>query len=226
MTTDSATRIWLVRHGQTDWNIQRRIQGHTPTELNAVGYAQAKFLADWLAQTRRNTPFAAIYASDLPRASQTADVIGDQLGLSVSTTPELRERYLGEFEGKTWEEVRSARTANGSRLVEYGDLADWTGVPGVESDEHLWQRVSALLEKISTDHAGTDVLAVSHGGVIKHVVWHILGLPAGAPRRFPLTNGLIVIVEPRKDGWYLTGLFDAGVLSGKVAEDTARTPSV
>jgi len=226
MTTDSVTRIWVVRHGQTDWNAQRRIQGHTPTELNSAGRMQAAFLAEWLAQTRRHHPFAAIYASDLPRASQTASIIGKRLGLAVSTTSQLRERDLGQFEGKTWEEVRSARAANGNRLVENGDLADWTGVAGVESDEQLWQRVSAVLDNIAAKHAGADVLVVSHGGVMKHLIWHILGLPIGAPRRFPLTNGLITIVEPRKDGWYLTGLFDAGVLSGKVAEDTASTPSV
>lgn len=226
MTISPVTRLWLVRHGQTDWNAQRRIQGHTPTELNAMGRAQAKLLADWLFDTRQQNPFAALYSSDLPRAAQTAEIIGDKLGLTVSCTPELRERHLGEFEGKTWEQVRSIRAANGNRLIENGDLADWTGVPGVETDQQLWQRVSKILDAIAQRHPGGDILAVSHGGVMKHVIWHILGLPEGAPRRFPLTNGLICIVEPRRDGWYLSGLFDAGMLSGKTPEDTAIAPSV
>ena len=226
MEIPPVTRIWLVRHGQTDWNTQRRIQGHTPTELNATGRAQAELLADWLFETRRRSPFAAIYSSDLPRAARTAEIIADKLGLPVSCTPQLRERNLGEFEGKTWEEIRTIRAAVGNRIVENGDLADWTGVPGVETDQQLWQRVSKILETIWQQHPGRDILAVSHGGVMKHVIWNILGLPEGAPRRFPLTNGLISIVEPRRDGWYLTALFDAGTLSGKTAEDTAIAPSV
>lgn len=225
MTINSPTRIWLVRHGQTDWNAQRRIQGHTPTELNAVGQSQANFLADWLVQTRHHHPFTAIYTSDLPRASQTAQIIGGRLNLPISSTSQLRERDLGTFEGKTWDEVRKTRVANGSPMTEYGDLADWTGVLGVESDEQLWQRVSTVLNTISQKHAGTDILAVTHGGLMKHVIWHILGLPAGVPRRFPLTNGLIAIIEPRTGGWFLTGLFDVGLLSGQQTEDTASTPS-
>lgn len=226
MTNPSLTRIWLVRHGQTDWNTQRRIQGHTPTELNSTGRAQAQQLADWLFDVRGRTSFAAGYSSDLPRAAQTAEIIAARLGLSISCTPQLRERHLGEFEGKTWEQIRAARASDGRRVVEHGDLADWTGVPGVETDEQLWQRVSQILGDIARQHEGEDVLAVTHGGVIKHIIWHVLGLPTGAPRRFPLTNGLICIIELRIDTWYLTGLFDPSMLAGRAAEDTALAPSV
>ncbi len=222
MSQRQPTRIWMVRHGQTDWNLQRRIQGHTPTELNATGRAQAVFLANWLSAQS----FSAIWSSDLPRARQTAEIIGERLNLPVHTTTKLRERNLGAFEGKTWEEIRTIRAGSGGSPLEFGDLADWTGVPGVETDGDLWARAAAVIDELCADDAGTNILAVTHGGVIKHVIWHVLGLAAGTPRRFPLSNGLIAIIEPRKEGRYLAGLFDAGMLAGQSPEDTASAPSV
>ncbi len=212
-------RLWLVRHGQTDWNAQRRIQGHTPTELNEVGRQQAAKLALWFG--RRS--FQAIWSSDLPRARQTAEPIAAALGLSVCTTPMLRERHLGPYEGKTWDEVRAMRVGlPGLAAAQQGDLADWTGVPGVESDQTLWHRIRDCLTDISQKHADQNVLIITHGGVIKHSVWHILGLPAGAPRRFPLANGITAVVQHRPDGFYLLSLFDTALIDGETsAADTA-----
>ena len=214
-------RIWLVRHGQTDWNVQRRIQGHTPTELNAAGKAEAQMLADWFADRQ----FATVWSSDLPRAKQTADAIAARHNLPVHTTHELRERELGPFEGKTWDEVRRIRGELTGSPLQNGDLADWTGVPGVETDADLWHRVSRQLASIANSHQG-NALVVSHGGVIKHTVCHVLGLPSGLPRRFPLSNGITAVLTLRADGFYLQSLLDVGLLAGQPESvDTAQAPS-
>src|SRR5215471_14440301 len=102
-------RIWLIRHGQTDWNAAGRVQGHTPTDLNEAGRQQAQRLASILA----GRSFAAVISSDLPRAAQTAQVIADALKLKVQQTEALRERSFGTYEGATWEEIRAARLALG-----------------------------------------------------------------------------------------------------------------
>ena len=216
------TRLWLVRHGQTDWNAQRRIQGHTPTELNAVGLQQADLLSQWFS-TRR---FAAIWSSDLPRALQTAQAIAARQNCSITTTAQLRERSLGVFEGKTWDEVRSMRADLTNSATNNGDLADWTGVPGVESDQQLWDRTRGILDTMSNAGEGKDILAVTHGGVLKHVIWHVLGLPSGAPRRFGLSNGLTAVLEKREHHYYLKSLLDVELLMGREsAADTANAPS-
>ena len=209
-------RLWMVRHGQTDWNVAGRIQGHTPTHLNEVGRQQAAELGRYFSAK----PFKAIYASDLPRAYETAEIIGKGLGLEVVRRAGLRERALGLCEGKTTAEVADVRKsvqASGA-----GDLADWTGVEGVEPDEVLWQRLGAELEWISTRHAGEDVLVVSHGGVIRQMVWETLGIKRGHRRRFALSNGITLVVEIRKDGPFLLSLVDMALLvDHRVTLDTA-----
>ncbi len=216
-------RLWLVRHGQTDWNVQRRIQGHTPTPLNEAGVHQAHLLAAFFARRR----FAAIWASDLPRAAQTAAIIGEKLSRPVQTTEQLRERELGEFQGKTWDEIRQMRGIEPGSPLANGDLSDWTGIPGVETDTALWHRIRRVLVKISADYPGQDVLVVTHGGVVKHSVWHVLGLPAGAPRRFPLANGITVILQQRGESFYLLSMLDIAILDGHAsAVDTASASGI
>lgn len=212
-------RLWLVRHGQTDWNAQGRIQGHTPTELNEEGRRQAAELAGIFARSGRQ--FAACFSSDLPRAAQTADAIAAALGLNVIRTQALRERSFGSYEGQTSEQIRAARTALG--LHQTGDLADWTGVPGIESNEVLWKRVEQYLRGISEQHAGTDVLVVTHGGVIARAIFRTLGIAEGAPRRFPLSNGIVAVLQWRVDSFYLLTLADMKLVAGAPpAADTAN----
>src|SRR5919108_2705992 len=97
------TRIILVRHGETDWNATGRIQGHSDTPLNAVGREQAQRVAQRLA----SESVRALYSSDLARAFETATIIGQTLGLSVVTSPRLRERQYGAWEGLTSAEIQS-----------------------------------------------------------------------------------------------------------------------
>jgi 2,3-bisphosphoglycerate-dependent phosphoglycerate mutase len=214
-----AARLWLVRHGQTDWNAAGRVQGHTPTELNAQGLAEARALATTFSQMQHS--FAACYSSDLPRAAQTAQVIAEKLQLPVQTTPALRERSFGEYEGATSEQVRAARAALG--LHQTGDLADWTGMPGIESNETLWQRIAGYLREISDRHGSQDVLVITHGGVILRAVYRALAIPDGTPRHFPLSNGIVAVLQWRADSFYLLSLADMNLLLGSAPSiDTAR----
>lgn len=214
--THSPARLWIIRHGQTDWNLEGRIQGHTPTHLNDTGRQQAADLARYFSQK----PFKAIYASDLPRAYETADVIAQELGLKTQRTPAFRERHLGQCEGKTTSEIAELRRHAGS-----GDLADWTGVPGVEQDEPLWARVSSELKTVAQRFPAQDVLIVTHGGVIKQIVYHILGIPKNHKRRFSLSNGITLVLETRTDGFHLLSLVDMALLvDHAVSPDTATVP--
>lgn len=214
--TPGPARLWIVRHGQTDWNIEGRIQGHTPTPLNAVGREQAARLAGYFA----GKPFRAVYTSDLPRAQQTADILARRLGLAVTARQELRERDLGPYQGKTNAELKDARARIGS-----GDLADWTGMPGVEQDEAVWQRIAGEFERISAAHAGEDVLVVTHGGVIRLIVWQVLGIREHQARRFLLSNGMTLVLERRTEGWFLLTMADMALLMDhQIPLDTATAP--
>ncbi len=203
-----AARLWLVRHGQTDWNVQGKIQGHTPTDLNEVGRQQARDLARHFSHRK----FAALWSSDLPRALSTATIIAEKLHLKVHTTEALRERDLGEYAGKSWDELKVLRQKTSGGLPATGDLADWTGIPGVESDEDIWTRVQRILGDISSLYDGKDVLIVTHGGVIARAVFRILGIPSGSTRRFALSNGITAVVQWRHGSFYLLSLVDMGLL--------------
>jgi probable phosphoglycerate mutase len=217
----SPARLWLIRHGQTDWNAAGRIQGQTPTELNAAGRWEASELAEILVQARRS--FAACYSSDLPRAAQTAKILAGRLGITVNLVSALRERNFGPLEGAMPDQIRAARAAAG--LAHSGDLADWTGMPGVESNEDLWKRTAAALRDIGLRHAGQDVLVVTHGGVMARALFRTLGIPDGAPRRFPLSNGMVAILETHPHGFSLITLADMFLLAGEApAPDTATMP--
>ena len=220
MQPDGA-RFWLVRHGETDWNAAGRVQGHTPTHLNANGRQQAAEIGRLL----KGRSFAAIWSSDLPRAFETAELLVENAAFQspIQKSEKLRERSFGKYEGLTTAEIGAERTALG--LVQTGDLADWTGMPDVESNEILWDRISSHLRDLSDLHAGKDVMVVTHGGVIARVVYRILGIPDGTPRHFPLSNGIVVIVQWRKDAWYLLSLLDLplAIGSGSTQKDTSRS---
>src|SRR6185437_225979 len=150
-------RLWVVRHGETDWNVERRVQGHTPTHLNENGRAQARGLREFFA----GRWVGAAYASDLPRAYETAEIIMEGRGVEVVRKAGLRERSLGRYEGMLSAEVHAARTALG--LEQSGDLADWARMPGCEGNAELFERAMKALKEISDAHAGQDVLVVCHG---------------------------------------------------------------
>ena len=151
------TRFALVRHGQTDWNAQRRIQGSTDIPLNATGYAQATQAATRLL----DGGWDGVVASPLVRASETARVIASELGLAAPLiVPGLVERSYGELEGLT----KAQRAAKFPTEESRG---------GLEPRSEVAARVLAALRDLDRDHPGASLIVVTHGGVIGSVLRHI-----------------------------------------------------
>jgi 2,3-bisphosphoglycerate-dependent phosphoglycerate mutase len=147
------TRFLLVRHGETDWNAEGRLQGHTDRPLSDYGRRQARQLAEEL----RDEQLDAIYASDLARARETAEIVGGRLDLPVVLDPELREKDWGNWEGLT--------------AVER-DRVEFAG----ESTEAHQERMLRALERIAGRHPGGRVLVVTHGGSMRRVQTAVLGM--------------------------------------------------
>jgi broad specificity phosphatase PhoE len=151
------TTILLVRHGETDWNLERRVQGHSDRALNETGRAQARKLADALAEE----PIDAVFSSDLLRAHETARIVAERRGLDVTAIPDLRERHFGTWEGLTDDEI--FERFPGAKTGTWGDG---------ETREEMAQRVLESLRRIAEAHPGGRVLVVSHGGPLRAVLTH------------------------------------------------------
>jgi broad specificity phosphatase PhoE len=149
--------LLLTRHGETDWNRERRWQGHAQTSLNATGREQACVLARELA----DDPPDAIYSSDLPRSRETAEIVASSCGLPVQLDERLREVDVGEWSGLTSVEVEQRFPEGFER-----SLAAATGWEHGEDFEAMGERVVAALLEIAARHEGGRVLVVTHGGPI------------------------------------------------------------
>lgn len=161
------TELLLVRHGETDWNAERRFQGHADTPLNERGRAQALALADELT----GEGIALVYTSDLARARETAEIVAARLDAEVLSLRELREIDVGEWEGLTWPEIEE-RYPEGARSWHDTGSGWETG----ETYEELGERVVAALRRIAADHPAERVLVVAHGGTIRATRAFVEGL--------------------------------------------------
>jgi broad specificity phosphatase PhoE len=150
------TTILLARHGETDWNVDRRVQGHSDTPLNDMGRAQARRLAEELSKERID----AVYSSDLVRAHETALIVAEQRGLEVTAIRDLRERHFGTWEGLTDQEIYE-------RFPQVHDGAPWGDA---ETQEEMADRVVGALLRIARAHPDERVLVVSHGGPLRRVL--------------------------------------------------------
>jgi broad specificity phosphatase PhoE len=151
------TTLLLVRHGETDWNRDGRWQGHSDTHLNDAGREQARQVAADLGHVD------AIYASDLTRARETAEIIAADLGLDVRTDARLRERSFGAWEGLSMPEIEEQF---GDALARWR-LGDGPGADDAEPFEAFAERVREFVEEILARHPDEAVLVVSHGGSIR-----------------------------------------------------------
>ncbi len=179
-------RCCFVRHGETPWNAERRLQGHQDIPLNALGLAQAGAAARYLAQRHATTPFAAVLSSDLLRARQTADTIATSLDLTVWDVPGLRERHYGAFEGKTPAEAAQHDAAGYETLVARADLAAQPGQ--AEALEAMVDRIEACLGQLVRQYQGQSVILVTHGGVLDVLYRRAMGRPLTGPRDAPIPN--------------------------------------
>lgn len=166
------TLLYLVRHGETDWNRQRRIQGSSDIPLNDTGRRQAMHAGALLA--RRS--WDAIYSSPLSRAFETASIISDQLGLGEPRAlAALVERNYGDAEGMT--DVQISRRWPGS-----------TPIPGRESRDAVARRVARALKRLAREQPGGHFILATHGGVIRTM---LITAGADAHRHAPITNGSV-----------------------------------
>jgi broad specificity phosphatase PhoE len=180
------TTLLLARHGETDWNREGRWQGQVDTTLNEAGRAQARALARALAGER----LVAVYASDLARARETAEVVAREHGLSVTVDPRLREIDFGAFEGLTTAEIE-ARADGGAPPW---PTDDDTAFPGGETYAAMGTRVVTALSDVAASHPDGAVLIVLHGGPIRGALAHAAGITYTEQRhrRAHLANGEIV----------------------------------
>ena len=175
------TGIILIRHGETEWNSQKRMQGHSNSDLSSVGQAQIQALGQWM----KNVPFDHIYSSDSLRAKHTAEAITQFSGHKLKIDLRLREKNLGVFEGLTSEEARERhpevfrlfKTAGSKYVIDEG-----------ESTQQLQDRALEIVNEIRIKHPEERVLLVTHGGFIRVVMKHSLGLSLETPTRFLIRN--------------------------------------
>lgn len=198
-------RIYFIRHGETEWNVELRMQGHIDRPLNANGLAQAEALG----LRFRPEGTAAIYSSDLWRARQTAAPLACALGLSVRHEPALRERNFGRCEGMTIGEIAQA-FATEAEALESGDPEH---VPlGGESRRQHQERVLVCVDLLAQSHPGQTIVVVTHGGVLDVIYRRARHLPLSAPRDYPIPNTGISRIAIENGEWAIESWADTAHL--------------
>ena len=206
------TRILALRHGETAWNRDTRIQGHLDVPLNPRGQWQAERAADAL----RHEPIAAIYSSDLARAHATAQAIAHARGLPVSTHVGLRERGFGKFEGKTWSDIE---TGWPDEALAWRKRVPDFAPEGGETLLHLRERIATTVHELAARHPGEQVVMVAHGGVLDVLYRLATGQDIQAPRTWTLDNASINRLLWTPEGLRLVGWADTSHL-----QDDADAP--
>lgn len=161
-------KIFLIRHGETDHNLNGIVQGWLNTPLNATGRLQARLLAERF----KDTPIHAIYSSDLKRAAQTARPLARLKQLKLITTPDLRERSLGIFEGKNWDQVRLDHPKLLDELHQSQFHPDWNKIKG-ESFRQLGTRIQHFISYLKDHHPGHTIAVITHGGTKRNILYHL-----------------------------------------------------
>lgn len=199
----------LIRHGESIWNQERRIQGNLDPGLSDRGKAQAALLAARL----KGRPFTALYTSPLRRALDTAAILGESTSLAPRPIDGLREIRLGEWEGKTATEIR---TTSGNLYDRWLDRPlDVSSPPGGEEIRAFQQRAVEAIESLRRSHIDGDLLVVTHGGVIKVYLCHILGLDLNRLFRIKTDNTAVTEILFNGDTAHLALLNDTCHLNGQ-----------
>jgi probable phosphoglycerate mutase len=199
-----ATELVLVRHGETVWNTESRIQGHTDSPLTPLGLAQARAIAERLGGER----FDALVSSDLGRARETAGAIAGRTGHRTVEDARLRERNFGVGEGLTYGELDHQYPDVFSRVRTTDP--DFR-IPGGESRRQFHDRVVAAFTAVAEAHEGKRIVVVTHGGVLAILYRHVHGLGIATPHAIPIVNASYNILR-----------FDAGAWQQVLWGDTAH----
>ena len=204
--------LFIVRHGQTVWNKEDRIQGHTDVALSERGIQQARSLRERLAAARID----AAYSSDLRRASETAEIVLSGRDVPLYAMPELREYRKGAHEGLTFDEVR-ARFPNEFPTYVTKDL-DFAPEGG-ESTRAVSARMAGVVNEITQKHLDDSVLVVGHGGSLRAAMRALLGMPLDGNWRFYFGNCTLTIVDVHADNAVLRLFNDASHLNANGLAD-------
>ena len=206
------TELVLVRHGETEWNSHRRCQGHLDIPLSEQGMRQSRAVAQAVAGGH----WAALYSSDLARASMTAQAIAETTGLPVRLDERLRERALGILQGLTHTEFRDRHPEDFAAF--YGNDSDWV-IPGGESQQQASDRMVGACQSIANAHPGQRVLVVTHGGSIGCLMKWVMGLPAQHARRWSIFNCALHTFHVRGDDWRMVRWGETAHLNDHAAMD-------
>ncbi|KAK4488367.1 hypothetical protein RD792_004128 [Penstemon davidsonii] len=216
--------IIAIRHGETEWNSDGRIQGHLDVDLNDVGRQQAVAVAERLS---REPKISAVYSSDLKRAFETAEIIAKSCGVSeVTKDPDLRERHLGDLQGVVYREIAKIKPEAHRAFVSNRKDQEIPG--GGESFNQVYERCTSALQRIAQKHKGERVVVVSHGGTIRAL--HRKASPHGRSVGKVLNTSVNVFHISDKDEWSIeswgdvshldrTGFLDSGFGGDKNSEN-------
>ncbi len=181
-------RIYLVRHGETEWNASMRYQGHADVPLSDTGRQQALLIGKRLSYEK----FNVVYSSDLERAYETAKIITAFHSINVETVPELRELNFGFWEGLNLKEIKKTYPAE---LEQWWDKPLSSRIPGGETLGEMVERSVAAIKQIFDRHSSENVLVVSHGGAIRSIVGYMLEMDLNKYWRLRQDNACLNIIE-------------------------------
>jgi 2,3-bisphosphoglycerate-dependent phosphoglycerate mutase len=210
-----ATRIIAVRHGETAWNVDARIQGQLDVGLNDTGRWQARRVGEALAGEQ----ITAVYTSDLGRARQTAQSIAEVTGTPVVPEEGLRERSFGIFEGKTFDEIHQTWPDHAHNWRKR--VPEWQPPEGGESLIQLRERVIRTLAALAARHPGEQIVVVAHGGVLDALYRIATGQDVNSPRTWELPNGAINRLLWTPEGFTLVGWSDTQHLDNEALDENA-----
>ena len=204
---EEVTRVIVVRHGQTEWNVGARIQGQGDSDLTEEGRAQARSIAARLARES----FDVLISSDLGRAAATAEHIARRCGLPIVLDARLRERHFGVGQGMTYEEVDRAYPGAFARIRNVDP--DFV-IPGGESRRQFHERVRSAFDSIAQAHAGRTVVVVTHGGVLATFFRHVHGIPLDVAHPIAITNASYNVLDHDGSRWAVETWSDNAHLDG------------
>jgi probable phosphoglycerate mutase len=213
---EEATRLIAVRHGETAWNVDTRIQGQIDIGLNATGLWQAQRASQALA----DEGIGVIYASDLSRAWQTAEEIAKPHGLAVQPEPRLRERAFGHLEGMSFAEIEATLPEDAKRWRERDPEFE---PEGGESLLTFRDRITQVASELAARHPGELVTLVAHGGVMDVLYRAATRQELQAPRTWQLGNAAINRMLWTPEGFSLVGWSDIAHLAADTPLDEATT---
>ena len=211
------TEIWLVRHGETPWNAERRVQGWEDIGLNETGVEQARALGRHIKNlTQAGQRLDAVYTSDLKRAHATAQTVADEVGLPLNIHKGVRERHFGVLQGLVYDEM-DAHAPEAAAIWRARDPN--AELPGGESLGFFYARVVEAINEIAARHVDQRVMVVSHGGAMDIVWRHANQVSLQAQRQAPLLNASLNRLNVSPQGWSVIRWGDVDHLANGTQND-------